>query len=112
MEARTREVVWNRSDNRVKLICLCTKASPTSADMPPSPTTGSIDFPSPETINGAAFESYADSVKSAPLRLAWSVLSGTECVIEIGMLSVSAFDTPPACCGMRTCHAVMLDIRN
>ena len=61
-----REVVWNRSDNRVKLICLCTKASPTNSDMPPSPTTGSTDIiPAPEPLNGAAFESYADSVKSA-----------------------------------------------
>ena len=61
-----REVVWNRSDNRVKLICLCTKASPTDAAMPPSPTTGSTGFlPAPEALNGAAFESYADSVKSA-----------------------------------------------
>lgn len=40
VETRTRQVVWNRNDNRVKLICLC-KKSPVTVSMPagmPSPT--------------------------------------------------------------------------
>lgn len=44
VDARTRKVVWNRNDNRVKLICLCTKSSPLEVNVPPSPVTeGSED---------------------------------------------------------------------
>ena len=42
VEARTRTVVWNRNDNRVKLICLCKKSSPVDCKWPLNPETGAI----------------------------------------------------------------------
>ena len=68
MDARTRKVVWNRSDNRVKLICMARKAAPVDADMPASLPTGTASaaaIGSAADDNGAAFQSYSDSVKSA-----------------------------------------------
>ena len=65
VEARTRQVVWNRSDNRVKLICMCRKAAPVDADMPASLPTGTAGAALGSADNGAAFKSYSDSVKSA-----------------------------------------------
>ncbi len=73
VDARTRKVVWNRSDNRVKLICMARKAAPVDADMPaslPTGTAGAMAQASAAALasaadNGAAFQSYSDSVKSA-----------------------------------------------
>ncbi|CAL8470852.1 g10394 [Coccomyxa elongata] len=42
VEARTRKVVWNRNDNRVKLICLCKKTPSVDVTMPPSPVTETV----------------------------------------------------------------------
>ena len=65
VEARMRQVVWNRSDNRVKLICLCRKATPVGADMPASLPTGTAVTNGGAGDSGAAFKSYSDSVKAA-----------------------------------------------
>lgn len=58
-------MVWNRSDNRVKLICMCRKAAPVDADMPASLPTGIAVATVGSADNGAAFQSYSDSVKTA-----------------------------------------------
>lgn len=42
VEARTRKVVWNRNDNRVKLVCLCKKTPSVDVTMPPSPVTETV----------------------------------------------------------------------
>ncbi|CAK0782676.1 hypothetical protein CVIRNUC_005871 [Coccomyxa viridis] len=53
-EARGRKVVWNRNDNRVKLICLSSKAKRVNHTMPPSPGTRVATGEDPGTnANGA-----------------------------------------------------------
>ena len=54
VEARQREVVWNRNDNRVKFICLSKKATRVDHTIPPSPGTRIAVGQEPSTnANGA-----------------------------------------------------------
>lgn len=54
VEAREREVVWNRNDNRVKFICLSKKATRVDHTIPPSPGTRIAVGQEPSTnANGA-----------------------------------------------------------
>jgi hypothetical protein len=54
VEARTRQVVWNRDDNRVKLICLCKKSSRIDSSMPQGIPSAGSDSDSDAAVNGAA----------------------------------------------------------
>ena len=65
VEAREREVVWNRNDNRVKFICLSKKATRVDHTIPPSPGTRIAVGQEPSTnANGATVIAIAG--KKAP----------------------------------------------
>ncbi|KAK9903985.1 hypothetical protein WJX75_001909 [Coccomyxa subellipsoidea] len=57
--ARTRKVVWNRNDNRVKLICLCKKSDPVDCKFPLVPETGTITGEG----NGAGLQAATEAAK-------------------------------------------------
>ena len=59
VEARTRKVVWNRNDNRVKLICLCKKSDPVDCKFPLVPETETITGEG----NGAGLEAATEAAK-------------------------------------------------
>ncbi len=59
VDARSRKVVWNRNDNRVKLICLCKKSDPVDCKWPISPETRATA----SQENGAGFEAAPEVAK-------------------------------------------------